>query len=72
MYKDKFKSSRKRRKLEFEKRITFRLDEQHFEELADYAIREGMNFSFLVRHLVIRFLETQRKQAAFPTIGDAP
>ena len=55
MYKDKFKASRKRRKLEVQKRITFLLDEQHFKRLPDYPNREEMNFYFLVRHRAIGF-----------------
>jgi hypothetical protein len=62
-------SGAKRRKIEFEKRITFRLDAKHYEELEAYAEKEGLNFSFLVRHLVIRFLETQRKTAVLPESG---
>ncbi|MFA5515654.1 MAG: hypothetical protein WDA20_05140 [Desulfuromonadales bacterium] len=53
-------------------RLTFRIDSKHLRELDDYANSQGMTNSFLLRHLVIRFLETQRKQAAFPTNGEAP
>lgn len=44
-------------------RLTFRLDEKHLKELDEYAKAQGMTNSFLVRHLVIRFLDGQRRPA---------
>lgn len=53
----------RKRRGDLDQRVTFRLDAKHLEELADYSKAEGMTNSFLVRHLVIRFLETKRKTA---------
>ena len=44
-----------------DKKITFRLDKARVDELESYASREGMLVSFVVRHLVIRFLEDRRR-----------
>jgi hypothetical protein len=44
-----------------EKRLTFRLDAQRFGELARLADKEGFSVSIIVRHLVYRYLEQQRK-----------
>jgi len=54
--------SRKRRG-DLDQRVTFRLDAAHLEELEEYGRAEGMSNSFLVRHLVIRFLESKRKSS---------
>ncbi len=52
-------------------RVTFRLTDQHKEELENFALNEGVTRSVLVRHLVIRFLEDQRKLLP-PKTGDMP
>lgn len=44
-----------------EKKITFRIDQKRLEELERCASFEGMPVSFIVRHLVIRFLEDRRR-----------
>ena len=49
-----------------DKKITFRIDQKRLDELETYALREGMPVSFVVRHLVIRFLEDRRR---FPVHG---
>ena len=46
-----------------ESRVTFRLDQDRLERLAEYAHREGFTVSLIVRHLVSRFLEDQRRHA---------
>lgn len=43
------------------RKITFRLDEKHLEELETCSLNFGASVSFLVRHLVVRFLEDQRR-----------
>lgn len=43
------------------KRLTIRLNEDHFNELEALACREGSSSSFIVRHLVIRYLEDKRR-----------
>jgi len=70
-YKKRPGGLRKTRRGDLEKRVTFRLDAKHLEELEAYAEKEGMNNSFLVRHLVIRFLESQRKtvEVVVPRLG---
>lgn len=45
----------------FPHRVTFRLSDRHKIELEEFADKEGLTRSLLVRHLVIRFLEDQRK-----------
>lgn len=42
-------------------KVTFRLDKNHLEELDICAVHFGASVSFLVRHLVVRFLEDQRR-----------
>lgn len=42
-------------------KITFRLDEKRCEELDHFAKQHGVTISFLVRHLVIRYLEERRR-----------
>lgn len=43
------------------RKITFRLDEKHLQELETCSLNFGASVSFLVRHLVVRFLEDQRR-----------
>jgi hypothetical protein len=49
------------RALALEKRLTIRLDADRLEELEDYAFREGFTVSVIVRHLICRFIEDQRR-----------
>ena len=51
------------RSANLEKKVTFRLDADRYEELADVAHREGFNVSLIVRHLVCRYLEDQRRRS---------
>jgi hypothetical protein len=51
----------RKRRGDLDQRVTFRHDAAHLEELEEYGKAEGMSNSFLVRHLVIRFLESKRK-----------
>ncbi len=44
-----------------EKKITFRIDQKRLDELERCASFEGMPVSFIVRHLVFRFLEDRRR-----------
>lgn len=53
-----------KKKGRLEKKITFRIDDDRLKELERHASWEGMPVSFIVRHLVIRFLEDRRR---FPT-----
>jgi NRPS condensation-like uncharacterized protein len=41
--------------------VTIRLDPERFDQLEDYARREGFTVSVIVRHLLCRFLEDQRR-----------
>jgi antitoxin component of RelBE/YafQ-DinJ toxin-antitoxin module len=50
----------KRKTTNLQDKVTFRLDAKHLEELEDYADQQGVTVSFVVRHLVSRFLEEQR------------
>ncbi|ADN78351.1 hypothetical protein [Geobacter sulfurreducens] len=43
------------------RKVTFRLDEKHLEELDLCSTHFGASISFLIRHLVVRFLEDQRR-----------
>ena len=52
-----------------QRKVTFRLDEKRLEELETYAGREGTTVSFVVRHLVCRFLEVERRGFTAPQIG---
>ncbi len=47
--------------MNLERKITFRLDTFRFDELDDLARREGFSVSVIVRHLVCRFLEQERR-----------
>jgi hypothetical protein len=42
-------------------KVTFRLDEKHHQELEACAVHLHASVGFLVRHLVVRFLEDQRR-----------
>lgn len=44
-----------------ERRLTFRLDADRLTELESYAMREGFPVSLVIRHLVCRFLDDQRR-----------
>jgi predicted DNA-binding protein len=46
-----------------ERRLTIRLDAERFDRLEEYAKRDGYSVSLIVRHLLCRFLEEQRKFA---------
>lgn len=43
------------------RKVTFRLEEKHLQELDCCSAHFGASVSFLVRHLVVRFLEDQRR-----------
>lgn len=51
----------KKKQDRLESKITFRIDDKRLDELECFALREGMPVSFIVRHLVVRFLEDQRR-----------
>ena len=51
-----------------DRKVTFRLDNQRMEELEQIADKEGATVSFVVRHLVLRFLERSR-EVSFPSEG---
>lgn len=55
-------------------KITFRLDEKHLQELETCSRDFGASVSFLVRHLVVRFLEDQRRNnpSSFARLGGMP
>ena len=44
-----------------DRKVTVRLDPDRFDELEAYACREGFTVSVIVRHLLCRFLEDQRR-----------
>jgi len=44
-----------------ERKVTVRLDSGRFDQLESYARREGFTVSVIVRHLLCRFLEDQRR-----------
>jgi hypothetical protein len=44
-----------------DRKVTVRLDPDRFDELEAYAYREGFSVSVIVRHLLCRFLEDQRR-----------
>lgn len=46
-----------------QKKVTIRLDDARFNELLDCSRREGFSVSTIVRHLVYRYVEQQRKFA---------
>ena len=52
-----------------DERLTVRMDAERRELLEQYARREGMAASLIVRHLVYRFLEQQERVRAFPRLG---
>jgi len=43
------------------KKVTFRIETDRFEALELYARSEGASVSFIVRHLVMRFLENAER-----------
>lgn len=53
------------RKTTLETKITVRLDPQQLTRLEGYADEEGTTVSFMVRHLVRRFLEEKQRLAPF-------
>jgi hypothetical protein len=54
-----------KKRVTFEKelgqRITIRLDQKSFAMLQDYSFSEGFTPSLIIRHLVKRFLDNQRR-----------
>jgi hypothetical protein len=44
-----------------EKKVSFRIDDERFNLLERYAIKEGFSVSIIVRHLVCRFLEDRKR-----------
>jgi hypothetical protein len=64
-YRDKKRSTQ----ANFPHRVTFRISDRHKDELENFADKEGLTRSVLVRHLVVRFLEDQRKLSP-PPPGD--
>jgi uncharacterized protein (DUF4415 family) len=44
-----------------ERKVTVRLDADRFAQLESYARREGFTVSVIVRHLLFRFLDEQRR-----------
>lgn len=47
--------------MQLDRKITLRLDEDLVTELQDYARKERVSVSFVLRHLVLRFLEDRRR-----------
>ncbi|MBJ6750249.1 hypothetical protein [Geomonas anaerohicana] len=43
------------------RKISIKIDDRRFEALHDYARKEGITVSILLRHLVSRFLESQQR-----------
>lgn len=48
-------------KVNLERKVTVRLDADRFDELEAYARSQGFTVSVIVRHLLCRFLEDQRR-----------
>jgi hypothetical protein len=44
-----------------DRKVTVRLDADRFDQLEEYARREGFTVSVIVRHLLCRFIEDQRR-----------
>lgn len=44
-----------------DRKITFKIDSDRFDQFTDYAELEGVSVSALLRHLIIRFLEDRRR-----------
>jgi hypothetical protein len=44
-----------------DRKVTVRIDAERFDLLEDFARREGFTVSVIVRHLLCRFLEDQRR-----------
>ena len=47
-----------------DKKISVRVDADRYLDLEQYAFDEGMSASFLVRHLVYRFVEDFKRQSS--------
>ena len=47
--------------MNLERKVTVRLDPDRFDQLDEIARREGFTVSVIVRHLVCRFLEQERR-----------
>lgn len=47
--------------MKLQRRFTIRLDADRYDELERYSDREGFSVSIIIRHLVYRFLEDQRR-----------
>ncbi len=50
-----------------DKKISVRVDSDRYFDLEQYAFNEGMSVSFLVRHLVYRFVEDFKRQSSTAT-----
>lgn len=48
-------------------KVTIRLDENRYSELDRKAMELGTSVSFIIRHLVIRYLESERRLAVNPS-----
>jgi polysaccharide deacetylase 2 family uncharacterized protein YibQ len=48
-------------RVRLDRKVTIRIDPDRFDQLEDYARREGFTVSLVVRHLVCRFLEDRRR-----------
>lgn len=58
-----------------DKKVTFRLDQRRATQLDHWADQEGVTVSFLVRHLVCRYLENMARMphgTAVPRLGGMP
>ena len=49
------------RPVRLERKVTVRLDADRYDELEEFARKEGFTVSVIVRHLLCRFLEDQRR-----------
>jgi hypothetical protein len=57
------------------RKISFRLDESRADALELDACRNGVSVSFIIRHLVIRYLEEQKRLSpagSFPSLEVKP
>lgn len=61
-----------RNPLVMEKKISLRLDVKLVERLQDFADRERVPVSYVLRHLVIRFLEDHRRGLQTRPAGGVP
>jgi hypothetical protein len=48
------------------RKVTIRLDETRFSELEQKASEIGTSVSFIIRHLVIRYLESEKRLGLSP------